>query len=179
MWYSLSTSAHRTTDALGLRIALSSLCAKNECCHLVFPVSHPLVVLSRAFLHEHFLFFTCLSHHKPRTLSTSRTSPSSLSRSRITLAWRPAECRNLRNTTPTGCEPNEFVTVSTKLVLEIHMNCLMYKKNLEKKIFEFLSPKKWRNSKRLGRLPHRILIRDVLLPIADAIRLFLGKHCRL
>ena len=54
------------------------------------------VVLSRAFLHEHFLFFTYLSYHTTRTLSTSRTSPSSLGRqiapSRITLAWRPAEC---------------------------------------------------------------------------------------
>ena len=35
------------------------------------------VVLSRAFLHEHFLFFTCLSYHTTRTLSTSRTSPRS------------------------------------------------------------------------------------------------------
>ena len=75
-----------------------------------------LVVLSRAFLYDHSLFFTYLSYHTPRTLSTSRTSPSSLSRqvapSRITLAWRPAECRNPRNTTPTGCEPNELATVS-------------------------------------------------------------------
>ena len=63
----------------------------------VFHVSS-LVVLSRAFLHEHFLFFfTYLSYHTPRTLSTSRTSPSSLSRhvaqSKITLAWRPAQWR--------------------------------------------------------------------------------------
>ena len=58
-------------------------------CHLCAPkqvlssgVSHvsSMVVLSRAFLHEHFLFFTYLSHHTPRTLSTSRTSPSSLGR---------------------------------------------------------------------------------------------------
>ena len=75
-------------------------------CHLCAPkqflssgVTHvsSMVVLSRAFLHEHFLFFTCLSYHTPRTLSASRTSPSSLSRqvapSRITLAWRPAEWR--------------------------------------------------------------------------------------
>ena len=75
-------------------------------CHLCAPkqflssgVTHvsSMVVLSCAFLHEHFLFFTYLSYHTPRTLSTSRTSPSSLSRqvapSRITLAWRPAEWR--------------------------------------------------------------------------------------
>ena len=47
-----------------------------------------MVVLPRAFLHEHFLFFTYLSYHTTRTLSTSSTSPSSLSRqvapSRIT-----------------------------------------------------------------------------------------------
>ena len=60
-----------------------------------------MVVLSRAFLHEHFLFFTNLSYQTPRTLSTSRTSPSSLGRqvapSRITLAENP------RTTTPTCC----------------------------------------------------------------------------
>ena len=35
-----------------------------------------MVVLSRAFLHEYFRFFTFLSSHTTRTLSTSRTSPS-------------------------------------------------------------------------------------------------------
>ena len=39
-----------------------------------------MVVLSRAFLHVHFLFFTYLSYHTTRTLSTSRTSPCSPSR---------------------------------------------------------------------------------------------------
>ena len=50
-----------------------------------------MVVLSRAFLREHFLFFTFLYYHTARTLSTSRTSPRSPSRS----LWRenPAEWR--------------------------------------------------------------------------------------
>ena len=39
-----------------------------------------MVVLSRAFLHERFLLFTYLSYHTTRTLSTSRTSPSSFGR---------------------------------------------------------------------------------------------------
>ena len=33
----------------------------------------------------------------------------------------------------------------SKLILEIHINNMMYRKNLEKKITELLSPKKWRN----------------------------------
>ena len=44
----------------------------------------------------------------------------------------------------------------SKLILEIHTNCVMYRKNLEKKITELLSPKKWRNLERLGWLAYRI-----------------------
>ena len=41
---------------------------------------------------------------------------------------------------------------------EIHINCMMYKKELEKKITELLSQKKkWRNLEILGRLMSRIL----------------------
>ena len=56
-------------------------------------VSHvsSMVVLSRTFFHEHFLFFTYLSCYITRTLITSRTYPSSVgwqvAPSRITLAW--------------------------------------------------------------------------------------------
>ena len=42
-------------------------------------------------------------------------------------------------TIPTGYEPKELVTVS------IHLICMMYRKNLEKKITELPSPKKGRN----------------------------------
>ena len=44
----------------------------------------------------------------------------------------------------------------SKLILQIHVNCMMYRKKLEKKITELLSPKKWRNLEKLGRLVCRI-----------------------
>ena len=92
-------SAERTHNALGSRpsVICKHLCVPKQV--LSSGVSHvsSMVVLSRAFLHEHFLFFTYVSNHTTRTLSTSRTSPRSPSRqvapSRITLARRPAEWR--------------------------------------------------------------------------------------
>ena len=47
---------------------------------------------------------------------------------------------------------NLRLSQGSKLLLEIHINYMMYMKKLEKKITELLSPKKWRNSERLGRL---------------------------
>ena len=58
--YSWFTSAERAHNALGSRIALPSLCAKIIVVIWCDHVSS-MVVLSRAFLHEHFLFFTYLS----------------------------------------------------------------------------------------------------------------------
>ena len=52
------------------------LCVWQEFSHQVSYVSS-MVVLSRGFLHELFLFFTYLFYHTTRTLSTSRTSPRS------------------------------------------------------------------------------------------------------
>ena len=101
--YADRTPTHKThpciTGCSQARTAQLMRLAQELHCHLCAPkrvlssgVTHvsSMVVLSRAFLHEHFLFFTYLSYHTPRTLSASRTSPSSLSRqvapSRITLA---------------------------------------------------------------------------------------------
>ena len=81
-------------------------------------VSHvsSMVVLSRAFLHEHFLFFTSRSYHAPRKSSTFRTSPSSSVdkfRHQESL-WREdlQSGGNPRTTTPTGYEPRELANVS-------------------------------------------------------------------
>ena len=68
-----SQARNGTHNALGSRIALSSLRPKTS----VVIWCGTCVVLSRAFLHELFLFFTYLSYNTPRTLSTCRTSPSS------------------------------------------------------------------------------------------------------
>ena len=67
-------TTRRTLNAPGSR---PSVICKHPCPQvqvLSSGVSHvsSMVVLSRAFLHEHFLFFTYLSYHTTRTLSTSR-----------------------------------------------------------------------------------------------------------
>ena len=72
-------SANRTIHAHGSRIALSSLCLTRDKSSAASHVSS-MVVLSRAFLHELFLFLTCLPYNTTRTLSASRKSPSSLGR---------------------------------------------------------------------------------------------------
>ena len=46
-------------------------------------------------------------------------------------------------TTPTGYEPKELATVSrSKIILEIHVNYMMHRHNLENKFTELRSPKK-------------------------------------
>ena len=45
----------------------------------------------------------------------------------------------------------------SKLILEIHINYMMYMIKLEKKITELLSPRKWENLERLRQLASRIL----------------------
>ena len=49
-----------------------------------------------------------------------------------------------------GSPKNLRPSQGSKLILEIHINYMMYKKNLEKKITELLSPKKWRNLEKFG-----------------------------
>ena len=74
-----------------------------------------MVVLSRAFLHEHFLFFTYFSYHTTRTLSTSRTQDHSVDKLRHQESlWREdlQSGGNPLTATPTGYEPKELATVS-------------------------------------------------------------------
>ena len=65
---------------------------------------------------------------------------------------------NPRITTPTGYEPKELATVSR---IEAYSGdpyqSYDVQEKIEKKITELLSPKKWRNLERLGRLACRIL----------------------
>ena len=60
----------------------------------------------------------------------------------------------------------------SKIFLEIHVNYMMYRKFLQKKITELLSPKSWRNLEKLGRLVCLIpnYQRWLLCLIADAFR---------
>ena len=59
----------------------------------------------------------------------------------------------------------------SKHILEIHINSMMYRRKLEKKITELLSPKKWRNLEWLGRLAYRIL-KNQRRPTSNRRRIF-------
>ena len=70
---------------------------------------------------------------------------------------------NPRTTTPTGLEPKELATVSKTSGIIDPYQLYGVQENLEKKIIELLSPKKWRNIEKLGRLavPDSEISRDV------------------
>ena len=79
--YSLFTSAERTSRAWlkgqhgsrnhGLHFIFVRL---KRICHLVLHMSHPLVVLSLALYHEHFIFLIRSSFYDTRTRSTIGTT---------------------------------------------------------------------------------------------------------
>ena len=96
--------------------AHTTLLAQELRCHLSAPkqvlpsgMTHAssMVVLSRAFLHEHFLFLTYVSCHTRRTLGASRTSqaPSVDKLRHQESLWREdlQSGGNPRTTTPTPC----------------------------------------------------------------------------
>ena len=75
---------------------------------------------------------------------------------------------NPRTTTPQS--PKSLrLSQESKLILEILVNYMMYRKFLEKKITELLSLKKWRNLEKSGRLVYRIL--------KDQRRLISNRRC--
>ena len=160
---------HTTRLAQITRIAFH-LCAREKI--LSSGVAHvsSLVVLSPAFHHEHItlLMHSSLYHDTrtrsiigttrstPRTPSTSRTSPSSLSRQEAPYHSGVKTCRVAETRAPqlpqVMCTKNLRLSQESKLILEVHINYLMYRTNLEKKIYELLSPKNRRNLERFGQL---------------------------
>ena len=115
-----------------------------------------MVVLSRASLHEHFLFFTYRTRHREHSTHPAHLQAPSVDKLRHQESlWREdlQSGGNPRTTTPTGYEPKERATVSRIEACSgdpYQLYDVLDK--LEKKITELLSPKKWRNLERLGRL---------------------------
>ena len=118
-------------------------------CHLCAPtqvlssgVTHvsSMVVLSRAFLHEHFLFFTYLLHpaHLQAPSVDKLRHQESLWREDLQSGGNP------RTTTPTGYEPNELATISR---IDAYSGdpyqSFDVQENSEKKITELPSREKW------------------------------------
>ena len=123
----------------------------------VFHVSS-MIVLSRAFIHDHFIFFTqpILPHNEntqyiPHISKLPQSTSCAIKNHSGVKTCRVAETRAPQ--LPQVMSPkNSRLSQGSKLILQIRINCMMYRKKLEKKITELLSPKKWRNLERLGRL---------------------------
>ena len=126
------------------------------------PHVSPMVVLSRAFFQEHFFFFTYLSYHTTSTLSyiphisklTRLTSCAIKNHSGVkTCGVAETRAQQLPQ-----IKSKELATVSRIEAYSGDPNQLYdVQENLEKKITELRSPKKWRNLENLGRLVCRIL----------------------
>ena len=122
-----------------------------------------MVVLSRAFFHEHFflLHLPIQPHNENTQYNPARLRAPSVDKLRHQESLSREDLQsggNPRTTTLTGCEPKELATVSR---IEAYSGdpYQLYdvQAKLEKKITELLSPKKCRNLKKLGRLACRIL----------------------
>ena len=196
--YSLFTSAERIARAW-LKNCITSLCAWKESVIWSAHVS-PFVALSPAVYHEHIIFpIHSYFYHdtrtrstigttgsSPRTPSTSWTSPGSPSRhaapSGITLAWKPAPCRKPAqdNSHKLWAQRACGLSQGSKIILEIHINYMMHRKKLEKKITEPRSPNKWRNLENLRHTAYRILNyqRRPYFQSHMQFRRFRGEHCR-
>ena len=152
-------------------------------CHLVLHMSWSLVA-SPAVYHEHLIFLIHSSLYDTRTRSTigtTRTTPRTLSQSTSCAiknhsgvkTCRVAETRARQ--LPQVMSPKSLrLSQGSKIILEIHINYMVHRKNSEKKITE---PPITEEVKEFGEKsdswrPRFSNIRDVLLPIADAFRRF-------
>ena len=123
----------------------------------VFHVSS-MIVLSRAFIHDHFIFFhpTYPTTQREHSVHPAHLQAPSVDKLRHQESlWREdLQSGGTRAPQlPQVMSPkNSRLSQGSKLILQIRINCMMYRKKLEKKITELLSPKKWRNLERLGRL---------------------------
>ena len=120
-----------------------------------------------AFLLPHLTYPTTQQEHFCTSWTSSR-SPGSTSYAIKNLSG-VKNCRVAeppRTTTPTGYEPQR---TWSKIILEIHTNCMVYRK-----IWRRWSPSsyRWRSG---GIWKDRPAVRH---PIADAIWQLSGKHCR-
>ena len=171
--YADKTPTHKThlciTGCSQARTAQLMRLAQELHCHLCAPeqvlssgVTHvsSMVVLSRAFLHEHFFFFFTYLSYLPHNENTQyiphisklpqSTSCAIKNHSGVKICT-VAETRAQQLPqvmSPKNLRPSR----EAKHVLEIHIDDLMHRKNLEKKITELLPSKKWKNLERLGRL---------------------------
>ena len=135
--------------------SVDSVHPAHKCCHLVCHMSHPWLFL-----------------HAPSSMSTSSSSPTypttqreqpvhpahlqdhSVDKLRHQESlWREdlQSGGNPRTTSPIGYEPKSLrLSQGSKLILEIHISYMMYRKNFENKVTKPRSPKKLRNCERLG-----------------------------
>ena len=138
------TLSHKThvcsTVCSQARTAQLMRLAQELDCHLCAPkqvlsscVTHvsSMVVLSRAFFHEHFLFFTYLSYHTTRTLNTiphisklPRLTSCAIKNHSGVKTCRVAETRARQ--LPLVVSPRSLRPCQESMhILEIHLKCMM------------------------------------------------------
>ena len=115
---------------------------KNQFCHLVCHMSHPWLFLSRAFLHEHFplLHLPILPHNEntqyiPHISNLTQSKSGAIKIHSGVKTCRVAEPRAQQLPqvmSPKSLRPSQ----ESKLILEIHVNYMMLRKILGKKITE-------------------------------------------
>ena len=195
--YSLFTCAEHITRAR-LKNCITPLCAWEESVIWSAHVSL-FVALSPAIYHEHIIFLIHSSFHHdtrtrttirttrstPRIPSTSWTSPGSPSRqaapSGITLAWKLAELRtpaqnnSHRSWARRACDSLKDRRLSWRSMSILWCTGKNWRKRSPSPDHR-TSEGIWRN--RDTRLTRFWNIRDVLFPIAHALRRFRRKHCR-
>ena len=136
----------------------------------MFHVS-PLVA-SPAVYHEHIIFLIHSSfYHHTRTRSTIGTTRATPRTPRTSFPQSTScaiknDCgvktctaaeKDAQQLEQVMSPKNLRLSFGSKLILEIHINEMMYRKNSENEITELRSPKKWKNLERKGQLAYRIL----------------------
>ena len=114
----------RASKAQVTRIALSSLCAWKESCHLVCNMSHPL-------LFSHLPFTTSTSSSSFTLPSTTTQEHAAQSVNHDQLQEHPAEWRKAAHDSSHRLRTQKSFRPSRerKIILEMHINYKMYRKN--------------------------------------------------
>ena len=170
MQYNLFTNAERATNAFNSRIVLTSLVIWCVTC-LIHGCS-----LTRFLPHLPFL------PHYPTTQRERSVHPEDIQAPSVDklLHQDLQSDGNPRTTTPTSFEPKKIATPSSKLILEIHIMYMMYRKNWRRRRSPALITKDVEEfGKNLDGWCARLqTVRHVPHPTANAFRRIRGTHCR-
>ena len=160
------------TQRAWLKNCIVILCAWKEFSHLVCSMSHPwLTCLSPRALHLPHSLFLLRDRNMQHNGYDKNNSENTRYITQISKLHQSTSCAIKNHSSVKNCRVAETrapqlpqvmspsslrLSQGSMLILETHINYVMYMKKLEK-ITELLSPKKWWNLERLGRLACWIL----------------------